>query len=77
PGNYPGEHYPWPANSQWRCDKDGIVHYPLTLRKLVVVLPEKVLHLRTWAPPPRPEIYLAELFAGQGDTVRLKGSVAE
>ena len=77
PGNYPGEEYPWPANSQWRCDKDGIVHYPLTLRKLVVVLPEKVLHLRIWAPPPRPEIYLGELFAGQGDTVRLKNSVAE
>ncbi|MGB2819697.1 MAG: hypothetical protein WBF17_01850, partial [Phycisphaerae bacterium] len=74
PGNYPGEHYPWPANSQWRCDKDGVVHYPLTLRKLVVVLPEKVLHLRTWAPPPRPEIYLGELFAGQGDTAKLKGS---
>ncbi|HUS90954.1 MAG TPA: hypothetical protein VM695_03850 [Phycisphaerae bacterium] len=77
PGNYPGENYPWPANSQWRWDKDGVVHYPLTLRKLVVELPEKVLHLRTWAPPPRPEIYLGELFAGEGDTAKLKDSVAE
>ena len=77
PGNYPGEKYPWPANSQWRSDKDGVVHYPLTLRKLVVELPEKVLHLRTWSPSPRPEIYLGELFAGEGDTARLKDSVAE
>jgi hypothetical protein len=77
PGNYPGEHYPWPANSQWRWDGDGVVHYPLTLRKLIVVLPEKVLHLRAWAPPPRREIYLGELFAGQGDTAKIKASVAE
>src|SRR5262249_5934620 len=41
PGNYPGEKYPWPANSQWRWDKDGVVHYPLTFKKLIVELPEK------------------------------------
>jgi hypothetical protein len=77
PGNYPGENYPWPANSQWRWDKDGVVHYPLTLRKLVVELSEQVLHLRAWAPPPRTEIYLGEIFAGEGDTVRRKLSIAE
>jgi hypothetical protein len=77
PGNYPGEHYGWPANSQWRWDRDGVVHYPLTLRKLVVELNEKVLHLKTFAPPPRPEICLKTLVVGQGDTVRVKQSVGD
>ena len=77
PGNYPGEHYGWPANSQWRWDKDGVVHYPFTLRRLVVELNEKVLHLRTFAPVPRPEIYLKDLIATQGDTVRVKQTVGD
>jgi hypothetical protein len=77
PGNYPGEHYPWPANSQWRWDRDGVVHYPLTFRKLIVELPEKVLHVRTFAPPARAEIYLKDLTVGQGDTVRLKTTAGE
>lgn len=77
PGNYPGEHYPWPATSQWRWDKDGVVHYPLTFRKLIVELPEKVLHLRDWGPVRRPEIYLRDLTVGQGDTVRLKNTAGE
>lgn len=64
PGNYPGEKHPWPANSQWRWDKDGVVHYPLTFRRLIVELPEKVLHVKTFAPPLRPEIYLKDLSAG-------------
>jgi hypothetical protein len=67
PGNYPGEKHPWPANSQWRWDRDGVVHYPLTFRRLIIELPEKVLHLKTFAPPPRPEIYLKELTVGQDD----------
>lgn len=61
PGNYIHENYPWPANSQWRGDKDGIVHYPLTFKKLIVELNEKVLHVKTWSPPPRAEIYLRDL----------------
>jgi hypothetical protein len=61
PGNYPGEGYGWPANSQWRGDKDGVVHYPLRFKKLVVELPEKVLHVKTFAPPARPAIYLKDL----------------
>ncbi|HJT77733.1 MAG TPA: hypothetical protein VJ739_11075, partial [Gemmataceae bacterium] len=67
PGNYPGEHFPWPANSQWRWDKDGVVHYPLTFRKLIVELPEKVLHVKRWAPPARAEVYLKDLTVGQTD----------
>ena len=77
PGNYPGEQYKWPANSQWRWDKDGVVHYPLTLKKIVVELNEKVLHMKTYAPVPRPEIYLKDLVVGQGDTVKVKQTVAE
>jgi hypothetical protein len=65
PGNYPGEGYGWPANSQWRSDKDGVVHYPLTFRKLVVELPEKVLHVKTFAPPARPAIYLKDLTVAE------------
>jgi hypothetical protein len=67
PGNYPGEKHPWPANSQWRWDKDGVVHYPLTFKRLIVELPEKVLHVKTFAPPPRLEIYLKDLSVGQDD----------
>src|SRR5262249_50760939 len=67
PGNYPGEKHPWPANSQWRWDKDGVVRYPLKLERLIVELPEKVLHVKTFAPPPRPEIYLKDLSVGQDD----------
>ena len=63
PGNYPGERYGWPSNSQWRSDKDGIVHYPLTFRRLIIELPEKTLHVKTYAPAPRKEIYLKDLIA--------------
>lgn len=64
PGNYEGEHHPWPANSNWRWDADGIVDYPLTLKKLVIELPQKVLHVQSWAPAPRAEIYLKKLVVG-------------
>jgi len=67
PGNYPGEKHPWPANSQWRWDKDGVVHYPLTMKRLIVELPEKVLQVKTFALPPRPEIYLKDLGVGQDE----------
>lgn len=76
PGNYPGG-YHWPAGSQWRWNGDGQVHYPLTFRRLIVELPEKTLRFRTFAPVPRPEIYLADLVAGEGDTVMLKETIAE
>lgn len=50
PGNYPGEQNPWPANSQWRFDGDGIVHYPLKLTRLIFELPENVLQLTEFRP---------------------------
>ena len=50
PGNYPGEKNPWPANSQWRSDKDGAVHYPLKLTRLIFELPENVLKLTSYEP---------------------------
>ena len=61
PGNYPGEGYHWPSVSQWRYDKDMTVHYPLKLTKLIVELPEKVLHVKDFAPVKRPEIYLKDV----------------
>ncbi len=67
PGNYPGERYPWPASSQWRHDQDGIVDYPLTVRAIIVELPEKTLHMKSYAPVERPDIYLRDLTAVEGN----------
>lgn len=67
PGQYPGEGYHWPANSQWKWDKDGIVHYPLKLKKLIVELPEKTLHLTRYAPAGRPEIRIRNLVSVERD----------
>lgn len=61
PGQYPGEGYHWPANSQWKSTGDGVVHYPLKLKKLIIELPEKVLHLTRYAPPKRPDVFLRRL----------------
>ena len=77
PGNYPGEGYAWPGKSNWRWNKDGKVHYPLTLKKLVVELNEKVLHVKTFAPVARQEICLDDLLVAEGDTVKVKQSVRE
>lgn len=63
PGQYPGEGYHWPKNSQWRWSGDGVVHYPLKFTKLVITMPEKVLYLTQYIPPPRYEIYLKDLMA--------------
>ena len=60
--------YAGPENHNWPRDKDGVAHYPLTFKKLVVEMPEKVLHVKTFSPVPRPEIYLKDLTAAQGDT---------
>jgi hypothetical protein len=62
PGNYPGEGYHWPYSSQWKHTGDGVVKYPLKFTKLIVELPEKVLHFTEYTPVPRPEIYLKELM---------------
>lgn len=67
PGQYPGEGYHWPVNSQWRADKDGIVHYPLVLKKVILELPEKTLYLTRYEPPKRREIYLHNLISIERD----------
>jgi hypothetical protein len=61
PGNYPGEQYHWPYSNQWRHTGDGIVHYPMKLTRLIVEMPQKVLHMREFKAVPRPEIYLRDL----------------
>ncbi|NLF72592.1 MAG: hypothetical protein GX575_26455, partial [Candidatus Anammoximicrobium sp.] len=35
--------------------------YPLKFRRLILELPERVLHLTSLVPPSRPEIYLKDL----------------
>jgi hypothetical protein len=61
PGNYEGEGYHWPNNSNWKRSGDGIVKYPLKFKRLIVEMPEKVLHLNRLVSPTRPEIYLKDL----------------
>jgi hypothetical protein len=63
PGQYPGDNYHWPKNSQWRFSGDGVVKYPLKFKKLVVTMPEKVLYGTQYIPPARTEIYLKDLMA--------------
>ena len=72
PGQYGG-----PKNRHWPRDKDGVAHYPPKVTKLIIELPAKTLHVKTFAPAPRPEIYLKDLTAGQGDTAMLKTTVGE
>lgn len=68
PGQYPLENHNWPRNSQWRCVKangdpgDGIVKYPLKFKRLIITMPEKVLHATQYAPAKRQEIYLKDLM---------------
>ncbi|MCP5541641.1 MAG: hypothetical protein H7A53_00105 [Akkermansiaceae bacterium] len=62
PGNYPGEGYHWPYSSQWRHTGDGVVHYPLSFRRLVFEFPEKILHGTETRTVPRREIYLKDLM---------------
>jgi hypothetical protein len=63
PGNY-GEGvdaYHWPATSQWRFSERPKVTYPLTFQKLIITLPEKVLHLDRYEPVAARTIGLADL----------------
>lgn len=62
PGNYPGEGYHWPGNSQWRSSGDGVVKYPLKFKKLMIELPEKVLYMTNYVAAPRQQVYLKELI---------------
>lgn len=63
PGQYEGEGYHWPGNCNWKHTGDGVVKYPLKFTKLIIEMPEKVLHLNRQIVPPRPEIYLKGLQA--------------
>ena len=74
PGQYPGEGYHWPMNGQWRWNKDGIVHYPLKFTRLILELPEKTLHVKTYAPVKRAEIYVKDLTVGYGDAEHFKAA---
>ncbi len=70
PGQYPGEEgrqYHWPRSSQWHCDGDGQVHYPLRLNRVIVELNARTLHADRFVPPSRPEIYLGPVVAIAGD----------
>lgn len=77
PGHYPGEQYPTPPASQWRYDKDGVVHYPITLSSVIVELSTKVLHVTDYVSIPRPEIYLRNLVVAQDDTTTVKQTKGE
>ncbi len=63
PGNFPGDLTVWPANSQWKFDKDGIVRYPLTLTGITVEIPEKVLKLHQFEPVADASIQFGEVLA--------------
>lgn len=63
PGNFPGDRTVWPANSQWKFDRDGIVHYPLSLTGITVEIPEKVLKLHQFGPVSDPSIQFGEILA--------------
>ena len=67
PGQYPGEGYHWPSNSQWKWTGDGVVHYPLRLTKLIIELPEKTLYLNRYEPPKHLKIALRELVSVEAD----------
>jgi hypothetical protein len=79
PGQYPGEGYHWPKNSQWRFTPtgvsgfrgDGVVKYPLKFKKLIPTMPEKVLYLTQYIPPPRYEIQLKDLMVTYEPAERL------
>ena len=38
-----------------------MVKYPLTLKKLIITLPEKVLHIKDYRAVPGQEVYLKDL----------------
>jgi hypothetical protein len=66
PGQYPGEGYHWPGNSQWRADggpeaSRGKVTYPLRLTGLAITAPQQVLVLTEKMDAPRPSFSLKDL----------------
>lgn len=77
PGQYPGEGFHWPANSLWKSTGDGVVHYPLTLHKVIVELPEKTLYLNRFESAKRPAIALRKLVSVERDMDSPKSDSAE
>jgi hypothetical protein len=77
PGNYPGEAAPWPANSQWRSDKDGIVHHPLSLRRIVIEMPLHVLKMTDFFPVANPALAFRKLHVEYGTQGNRKQGVLE
>lgn len=61
PANYPGENYHRPDNSNWKSSGDGVVQYPLTFKKLVLEMPEKILVANDYRTPDRPDIAIKNL----------------
>lgn len=66
PGNYLGEKYHWPSGSQWRYSGDGVVKYPLKVKKLIITIPQNILYLTEYQPVPRQEIYFKNLMVMYG-----------
>jgi len=77
PGNYPGEHVPWPGNSQWRFDQDGVVHYPLKLTRLIFELPENVLKLTDYRPVKDQVVAIRDLLVEYGTQGGAKQGIYE
>jgi hypothetical protein len=77
PGNYPGEAAPWPANSQWRSDKDGIVHHPLSLRRIIIEMPLHVLKMTDFSPVADPALAFRQLHVEYGTQGNRKRGVLE
>src|SRR5437660_1186746 len=58
-----GGRLPLALNSQWCWSGDGVAHYPLRFKRLVVTMPEKILYGTRYVPPRSYEIQLRDLVA--------------
>ncbi len=76
PGQYEGEGFHWPANSQWKASGDGFVRYPLKLRKVIVEMPEKVLHVKRFESPKRGYIELKRLVVAEDARMQMPKAAA-
>jgi hypothetical protein len=65
PGQYEYENYRWPAKYIWKCDGDGVVHWPLTFEELIITLRKAVVYVNDMMPVANRTIYVDELRAHQ------------
>ncbi len=65
PGQYEYENYHWPSNSIWKHDGDGIVAWPLTFERLIVILRKAVVQVNEMVPVENRTIRLDELRVHQ------------